>query len=137
VESVPEKGVGVAVSTAGEDDAATGRLLPVLPLIPLGLLGLLGLLVRRQELAGLGVTRLVFGLLVLELPELLGAAPVLDTLVGAAALLAGEAGLLPARLLSRRDVPLLCRLLTRPLPGLVLLVFERSLLSELVLETHR
>ncbi len=157
-----EKGAGVALSTAGVGGVGPGRLLPVLLLGPdpgllvllgplgvhlaaglalptlLALLSLLALLVLRQELAGLGVTRLVFGFLVLELPELLGVAPVLGALVGTATLLAGEAGLLSRRLLSRRDVPLLLaahpllRLLSRLLLWLLARLLSLGLLLSLL-----
>ncbi|WP_415381323.1 hypothetical protein [Halosimplex sp. TS25] len=85
------------------------------------LLALLALLTLWQELAGLGVARSLFGEFVHALAELLGVAPVLGALFGAAALLARGPGLLAARLLLlRRDGPLLLGLLTHLL-GLGLL----------------
>ncbi|QLH83142.1 hypothetical protein [Halosimplex pelagicum] len=95
-------GLLVLLGSLGVHLAAALTLLALLTL-----LSLLGPLVLGAELARLRVTGLVFGLLVLELPELLGVAPVLSALGGAATLLTGEAGLLPARLLRRGDVPLL------------------------------
>jgi|GEM_PF-1710953 len=131
-----------------------GQLLGLWLLILLGLLcRLLAALRGRQELAGLGVTRPLFGQVVHPLSELLGVATILSALVGTATLLTGEAGLLPAGLLGRGDVPLLClwllsrllclwllglRLLVRPLGRLSaqLLLLDRVLSGGLILETH-
>jgi hypothetical protein len=79
------------------------HLAAALALLAAGLLGLLAaLLTLWREPPGLGVTRLLLGLLVFLLAELLGVAPVLGALVGAAALLTALSGLLvrlfPSRL---------------------------------------
>jgi hypothetical protein len=74
------------------------------------LLSLLRPLVLGGELAGLSLSQLVFGPLVSLLSELLGVASALDPLVGAEALLVGEAGPLAARLPSRGNVSLLSSL---------------------------
>lgn len=88
-------------------------LLPELLLLGvlLGLLALLTLLsllaARRQELACLRVTRPLLGQLAHPLAELRGVALVHRSMVGASALLTGEARLLAGRLLLGGDVPLL------------------------------
>jgi len=90
---------------------ATALLAVLLGLLPALLAVLLAapltLLTGRHELPGLWVARLLLGLLVLELPELLGVTPVLATLVSAAALLAWPAGLLARGLSCRGNEPLL------------------------------
>ncbi|QPV63302.1 hypothetical protein I7X12_01320 [Halosimplex litoreum] len=89
------------------------------------LLPLPSLLVLGGELAGLDVSRLVFGPLVSLLSELLGLASAPNPLVGAEALLVGEAGRLAARLPSRGNESLLLSLgLLAELPGLGLLSLD-------------
>jgi hypothetical protein len=97
------------------------------------LLGLLATPFGRQELPRPGVAWSLFRDLVHPLAELLGVPTVLCSLVCIAALLTGEAGLLPGRLVLRRVVS---RLLLSVLLLSVLLLFSLVLPSSAVLLTH-